>query len=336
MNNHLINFNLLKKMLIYTFIAIGLLSCGDTATSENTQIDFKKQILQEYNLELLKDEPYIFQAKDENGSYFYQELKRWDIIFTGELYHAENHSITLHRLIPGDFLHSLLYIGKDGDGNGYVIELNQYENNEDLLDAISVNLITGSFKMDAGIKIHSIGKDDNISKIKDTDTMSFKSKEIYMAKRLNERFLKKIDKNKDAIFSRIKSDLKNSYPYQIPINFNLTSIYIIDDGFKNGSSCTEYIYLLFEEYAKVCLNDIFTSADEFLDYFENDPEGKKTYIPAEKNFLTHKDIYFSEFIENGFTLNYKKPYQGFCNPSMENRGIVTPSKLYHSEYLLDI
>ncbi len=335
MDKGLISFSILKRILIHTFINMGLLSCGGAVNLGGTQINFKKQILQEYNIELLRDEPYIFQARGENGNYFYQKLRRWDIIFTGGLYHAEDHSITLHKLIPGNFLHTFLYLGKDGDGNGYVIELNQYENNENLSDTMSVDL-TGSLKIDAGIMIHSIGKDDNISKVKDAYTINFGNKEIYMAKRLNKRFLKKINKNKDAIFGRIKNDLKNNYPYQIPINFDLTKIYIIDDGFKNGSSCTEYIYLLFEKYAKVCLNDIFTSTDEFLNYFKNDPEGKKAYIPAKKNFLTHKDIYLSEFTENGFTFNYKKPYKGFCNPSMKNRGIATPSKLYHSKYLLDI
>ena len=95
--------------------------------SNLAQMTFSVQPLSDIQIEDLMDEIYLFPACwPETDSIVALPLKRWDFIFLGDQKDdpstPQDESVT-DRLIPGSFNHALVYLGRDGRGTPYGMEM---------------------------------------------------------------------------------------------------------------------------------------------------------------------------------------------------------------------
>jgi len=321
------------KIFITIFLSLlVLIGCG----SSEREVSLSDQILKEYKLELLRDDIYYFPSKQEEGSIVYQSLKKWDLIFASKNLSDENSAdFDYDRLIPGKFTHVLMYMGKDDEGMAYAVEMALDDNS-------SLRIELQGIKIDGRIYLHALGWDYHIlQKDELAQGYDYSKYAYYEAKSLKPNIMSILKENEAQLIESIKEDLSDSFIYQSPIFFNFDiaetkEVFISDDGFTNGSHCAEYITLLFEKVANVCLEDIYISAEEIEDYFIYDPIGSLAKLPAKYNFLSEGELYFYELFSQGFEIKYVQPRESICNLNQDYHGMVTPDRLFNSASLESI
>jgi len=302
---------------------------GNQDNTVVTQVD----ILHDYKVELLKNETYYFPANTPNDEKMgIQPLQQFDFIIVGHDIDPTGNKQNSTDLIPGTYTHMLMYLGKDSDGLAYGVEMNvnidaKLEIDED-----------GSIQMDGQLFIYCLGSDFNKKCPTDNYIWGLETYDYLWAKRLKPQLHDKLEAHKESVLSRIKQDLQNHFPFQLPLKVDLDNkiFQLINDGRKNGTDCTAYMVLLLEESASVCMDNIHITADEMKEYYINDPRGKKVYIPAKDNPYGI-DIYASDlFTTFGFTLENNPPRETKCPDGRKVIGIPTPQKVFQSPSLTEI
>jgi len=274
----------------------------------------------------LLDRTYFFPANRETDDpTVYMPLRKWDIIFTGVPFDNEDTdplSVNVSRIIPGPINHIMVYMGKDSKGLAYAVELNIY----DLLDP-------------GGLEIVCLGSDYGIlrdplkAEVVDRTLMQTR-----WAMRFREQEYQKILDAEDVLLSRIDTDLLLGFPYQLEMEHSGSildrNVYLVDDGFENGSSCSDYWTALFEEYAGICFKNVRLDAEAFEEYFNSDPEGMLAYAPPELSPFSFP-ITVRALLGMGYSAIDDEPHVFSCDGSQET-GVVIPSLIIQSDLLEEI
>ena len=290
-------------------------------------------IVHKYQIDRLQNEVYLFPANTpDNEKVAIQPLKQFDMIFVG--YESGNNNSSnrfISELIPGTYIHMLMYIGKDSDGYAYGIEMNTEEN-------AAVKFEDDELATKGKVYIYCIGSDYSKECPVSDNNRTLNRYDYMWAKTLNPKLKERLDTHQKAILQTIESDLKNKYPYQIPLTINTFDkiITLVNDGRVKGADCASYISLLFEEDAGICMDDIQLKADALTDYYTSDPIGKTVYLPAEDNPYGI-DIYLSDLLTAySFKIKNNTPRKTSCSDGRQVIGIPTPQKIFDSPSLDEI
>jgi len=290
------------------------------------------EIIKDSRIDLLYDEVYYFPAfKSQKEDTVYLPLRKWDIIFAGADLDANEEEVRLNPEIynlaagiPGDYDHIMIYMGKDDTGNAYLAELTINPEYNDEITYISIL----NFGMDFGYFM----PDASYSRIRRG------SNGIVWAKTFREDLRIQLKSNEDKLIDRIKTDLINKFPYQLEYKHSGslldTNIYLVDDGLKDGGSCSDYWMAVFEEYSGICFYNIRISAKDLYNYFLNDPFAKNVFVPQSINPF-EQTIYIKDLLAIGFQVIPDKPHIYMCDGS-NSTGLIIPSMIFDNENLVDI
>jgi Zinc dependent phospholipase C len=316
--------------IVGEFTVYALLVKPDTSLQDSTNwlssianIEIKINPLEKINLNEINNEIYLFPALDKNsGNIITLPLQRWDIIFMGELNESD-----YNVLIPGDYDHIQIYLGRNKYGIAYAVEMT-YSNESKIVDFRLVRL--PEFYT-------TIAESDNLA-------LSIVTKPLWQyknrwAKRLIPAELNKILNNEKLLLHSIESDWLNNFNYQLEYDWSGDlsdkNIYLIDDGKLNGTSCTDYWLTLFENISGVCIHNARINAKELESYYLNDPLVSQSSIPDALNpfpfSVTAKDLL------NLFNFKLIDPPAHIfsCNGEIEI-GVPIPSRLINSPQLQNI
>ena len=283
-------------------------------------------ILEGIDLYHLQDKIYYFPAnRSPSEGTFFLPLQRWDLIFTGDHINQPTDSMdreNINHLIPGTFNHLMVYMGKDENGLAYALELNIL-----------------SLEQGGVLSLVCLGSDFGILRHPDTSDIQDRSK---MTHRWAMRFIDsahgQLVLNEDLLFEKLHDDLLMGFPYQLEIEHSGSlldhNIYLVDDGFEGGASCSDYWTTLFELYADLCMKNVRMGVDEMVDYFHNDPQGRLTYVPPEISPFPGK-IFLWQILDLGFKVVIDNPHLHTCD-GMEETGLVLPSLIMDSDLLEEI
>lgn len=304
-----------------------LLSIAIITSSHALTLQKLTPVLEKIDLYQLKDQTYYFPANySPNDKIVFLPLQRWDLIFTGDhinkiddIMDVEN----INYLIPGPFNHVMVYMGKDAKGLAYAIELN----------------VLSSLKEGGGLSLICLGSDFGFLRHPDTLYLQDKRKMTHRwAMRLIDVAYEQLRIHEDLLFSMLHNDLAISFPYQFEIQHsgNLWDryIYLIDDGFEGGTSCSDYWTTLFEEYAGLCIKNVRMSAQEMMEYSRNNPEGSLAYVPPELNPFPFQ-VLISQLLNMGFQIVSDEPHVYSCDGT-EETGLVLPYLIMQSDQFKDI
>ena len=274
----------------------------------------------------LKDQTYYFPANYAlNDKTVFLPLQRWDLIFTGDHINQIDDTVdreNINYVIPGPFNHVMVYMGKDSKGLAYAIELNLYS----LEDGGRLSLIClGS---DFGILRHP-----ETQRIHDKRMM-----ENRWAMRFIDTAYEQVRTHEDLLFSILQNDLATNFPYQFELQHSGQLwdpyIYLIDDGFEGGGSCSDYWTTLFEVYAGLCIKNVRMSVQEMVDYALNSPEGRLAYVPPEVSPFSNP-VFVYQLLAMGFQIVPDEPHVYSCDGT-EETGLVLPYLIMQSDLLEDI
>ena len=283
-------------------------------------------VSEKIDLHELRDQIYYFPANYAvNDKTAFLPLRRWDLIFTGDLINTTDDALdreNINYVIPGPFNHIMVYIGKDEKGLAYAIELN-----------------ISSLEEGGGLSLICLGSDFGI--LRHPDTQYIHDKRM-MKNRWAMRFIdtayEQLQTYENLLFSRLQNDLEISFPYQFEIQHSGQLwdpyIYLIDDGFEGGTSCSDYWTTLFELYAGLCLKNVRMSAQEMEEYVRNSPEGRLAYIPPEMSPFSFP-VLVSQLLDMGFQIVPDEPHIDSCDGT-EETGLVLPSLIMQSDQLEEI
>lgn len=293
-------------------------------------------IIEFSSLDKIVDDIYYFPANlEQDNPTVYLPLRRWDIIFTGDI---KSNLITpelaaLDRFIPGYFNHLLVYIGKDKDGYAYAVELNTRR----------IEIVNNKIDVVGGIRLIAISKDYGESPhlsggyIIDRDYYL-----VRWAKTFTDEARIKLLEKENALIHNLQQHLLNNFPYQLEFNISLSNILfnqrvdLVDDGFEHGAGCADYWTSLFEESAGLCMYNVRMPASEFIDYYTNDPVGREAYLPEQWNPFSDEPLFLYEVLAMGIYLKDDEPHQFSCNENVTESGVVLPNKVYESVLLKQI
>ena len=274
----------------------------------------------------LKDQVYYFPANYSiDDKTVFLPLRRWDLIFTGDHINQPNDTIdreNINNLIPGPFNHLMVYMGKDTSGLAYALELNIL-----------------SLEQGGTLSLICLGSDFGILRHPDTSYIHDKNR---MTNRWARRFVDsaygQILMNEDLLLEKLHNDLIMGFPYQLEVQYsgNLLdrNIYLIDDGFEGGSSCSDYWTTLFELYADLCIKNARMGVEEIVDYFRNDPQGSLTYVPPEISPF-QGTVSIRQILSLGFNVVINNSHVYSCD-NTEETGIVLPFLIMQSDMLEEI
>lgn len=276
------------------------------------------------NIDLLEFAPVLLGVYENYIFKGAKQIQPFDFIFVGgfpddPLTEEDESSIT--RAIPGEFSHTIIYLGRLPDGTPLGAEMTTtLEEKEYSMRLIKLpEVIDENFDSSAyDLPLVTV----NIYKYKNVN-----------AKRLKSDYLQHVLNNKYEIYSRVLSDIYESYPYQFQFywsgNLDDKNIYLIDDGLKNGAACTDYWLLMYEELSGICIKGSRMGSDELIDYFTNDPIGSTIKVPDSFNPFNF-DVYIKNIVGLlGFNVVNPEPHIFSCD-NFQETGITTPSKLYYS------
>lgn len=289
---------------------------------------FEVNNVQDIHLNELNDELYLFPASHPgNNKITTIPLQRWDIIFVGDLKASAYNEDNVNVLIPGDYDHILIYLGRDQSGIPYAVEMTYSLENE-IVNLRLLHLpefytvLPGSDSMPIPIITKPIWEYNN-----------------RWAKRLVPSELEKVLKNEKELLHKIETHWRNKFEYHLEYSwsgdFNDKQIYLVDDGLNNGASCTDYWLTLFENIAGVCIHHARINAHDLTDYYLNDPVVSQSPIPESLNPFSFM-ITSSELIN---TLNFKlvdPPAHIFSCDTTAETGVAIPSRLINSPQLEEI
>ena len=316
-----------KKINITLYIVMAIFFSAIVTASVFALSDtILTPLINEVDLYALKDQTYYFPAnRFNNDKTVFLPLNRWDLIFTGNRYDDSDSGmdpVNINNLIPGEFNHLLVYMGKDKNGLAYAAELNMLTINEQ-----------------GTLKLICLGSDFGFFRPTGSDyLLNRKKMDCRWALRFKEDARNKLILHEDILLATVYNDLAAGFPYQIEVqhsgNILDPYIYLIDDGFKDGSSCSDYWMTLFEFNAGLCLSGIRMSPSELIDYFENDPSGRKAAIPAFLSPFPVK-VYIRQLLDMGFELVPDEPHINPCDQTMET-GVVLPTQIMRNDLLDEI
>ena len=341
-------YNKYSKILFSLIVAVGLLSgCGggSSAGSNTSPTETPTQppgpedkvtqndILQDYKVELLKDETYYFPANTRHDKKIaIQPLKQFDMIFVGyEDDNSDDSNQFISKLIPGTYIHILMYLGKDSDGYAYGIEMNTE-------DDAKVKFENNELSIKGEVYIYCLGSDYNKECPVAPGSHNINRYDYMWAKQFDPQLKERLVAHKESILETIKSDLQNKFPYQIPLSIDSFNkiLLLINDSRLKGTDCASYISSLFEEKAGVCMDDIQLKAEALTDYYINDPKGQEVYLPAADNPYGI-DVYISDLLTTyGFKIENNTPRKTSCPDKRQVVGIPTPQKIFESPSLSPI
>ncbi len=330
-----------SKILLFTFTIVVLFSAYNFNSDNDINKFTGNNIFKTFSIEKLKNEIYYFPAKKfKNSAITYQPIKRFDLIFVGHDVNISaqylNRFQNASALVPGRYTHVLTYIGKDNDGYAYAIEMNADENQTFFMN------IDG-LQIGGKLYLYCLGKDfgDNLCPYNNY-SYGMKIYDYKWAKRLRPGLKKQLLKYEDKLISKIKEDLRNGYPFQIPLDYTMETylskrVPLVEDGHQNGADCVSYFVSLFEEVAKVCPRDIRINASSLTSYYLNDPIGKKAKVPAKYDPKYNEDIYLTKILrDRGYILLDNKPRQTLCSDNKVVIGVPTPDLLFNSPDMIKI
>lgn len=292
-------------------------------------------------IDKLKNETYYLPVKKfSHSEVVYQPLERFDMIFTGHDINIStpNFELTLDNvsaITPGYYTHMLMYIGKDADGFAYAVEMNTDENKTFRIDSDGMYI-------GGGFHLTCIGKDYTTNTCPKNIDYSLNDYDYLWAKRLKPNLRKKLVTYEYQLMRKIKEDLINEYPFQIPFDIDIMTPInkvapLIEDGHENGSDCISYFISLFEEVAQVCPKGIRINALELTLYYQNTFHGQHAVLPKKYNFSFHENIRIKTILEDlGIVILDNQPRQTTCSDNREVIGIPIPDLLYNSIDLVNI
>ncbi len=327
-------------VLLFSIIIVTLFSAYNF-NNDNISRFAENNILKTFSIEKLKNEIYYFPAKKfKNSEVVYQPIERFDLIFVGHDVNMTTSDFDRFQnasaLVPGRYTHVLAYIGKDANGFAYAVEMNADEN-----QTFSINI--DGLQIGGKLYLYCLG-DDFGNTLCPNDNYSFGMK-IYdykWAKQLRPGLKKQLLKYEDQLITRIKEDLINGYPFQMPLDYTMGTylskkVSLTEDGHQNGADCVSYFVSLFEEVAKVCPKDIRIDAFTLTSYYINDPVGQRAKVPAKYDPKYNEDIYITNILgDRGYILLDNKPRQTLCSDNKVVMGVPTPDLLFNSPDMIKI
>ncbi len=252
-------------------------------------------------------------------------LHRWDFIFLGDKIDnpdtAGDESL-LNRLIPGDYRHVLLYLGRDGRGRPCALE---FAPARPCLRVVRLPEFESPYPP---------GGEPALP----VDIEDLKAYRHRWAARLNDDCRQQLQAAAGAVLIRAAADLAADIPYQLEFqwsgDFADRQVFLVDDGRANGCSCTDYLLSLLEEEAGVCIHGSRMTAAEVENYFRHDPAGSQSYIPPPWNPFPFP-VTAADILEMGFYPVDPPPHVFPCDGSRET-GVPLPVKLAASPQLVPI
>ena len=295
--------------------------------SDLAAVSFRVEPLPDDLLADLRDESYLFPAGFKGShNVIGLPLQRWDFIFLGKKMDdpaTPGDESLLNRLIPGDFRHTILYLGRDSYGRPCGLELN---------DKVASDLRV--VRLPEFEPVYPSGTSLGLP-------VSIKNIQAYQnrwAKRLQEEDLQKLRAATGLVLDQVRHDLQTDISYQMEYNwsgdFADREIFLVDDGRANGVSCTDYVLVLLEEQAGVCIHGSRISAREVEEYFRFDPVGSTVAIPDEWNPFPFP-VTVADILDMGYYAVDPPPHVFPCDNSTET-GLPTPARLINSPQLVDI
>lgn len=330
--------NKIVGAMLSLLTVIFLAGCGGGESSQTNTSDgegvTQDDIVHDYKIDLLKDETYYFPANTPNDDKVdTQPLKQFDFIFVGHNPNTVQEGQINTDVIPGTYMHMLMYIGKDSNGLAYGIEMNIDADPE-----LEMNM-DGTIHLDGQLNVYCLGSDYNKECPKDEYVWGLESYDYMWAKRLTPQLHDNLTEHKNDLMAQIKNDLETKFPFQLPFNLDFFKydIKLINDGRQGGADCAAYMTLLLEEVAGVCMDDIHMDAEAMEDYYINDPRGQEVHIPAEDNPYSDEDAYISDLLDGGpFSIVDNPPRQTICPDGRKAVGIPTPNKIFNSPSMVEI
>ena len=299
--------------------------------SNLAQMTFSVQPLSDIQIEDLMDEIYLFPACwPETDSIVALPLKRWDFIFLGDQKDdpstPQDESVT-DRLIPGSFNHALVYLGRDGRGTPYGMEMTTNLQ----LEGPYLRIIRFS-----EFETADPGSEDLKLPIMAKDVWRYHAR---WAKRLDYQELCGLMSVEECLLTQLQEDWNSDFPYQLEYiwsgDFGDKAIYLVDDGREGGSGCTDYWLSLVEEFCGVCIHGSRITAAELETYYRFDPEGSSTLVPEPLNPFSFP-LTVKTVLDMGFYPVDPPPHVFSCDNSTET-GISIPDRLLNcSPQLVDI
>lgn len=321
-------------VIIFTAILLTIVGCSGHSGEDNSKNAVTPDlIINESRVDLLSDVPYYFPLiTNKNLPKKFQILRKWDFIFVGGFVDAYQDRGITSRLIPGEYDHVLVYLGKDLNGNAYAAELN--------VDSLKIEFST--MKVAGGIRLYCLGTDYG-ENIHSSGSIIFDETyySLRWARTFKNQFKENLHLKNIQLTTKVMEDLKVKFPYQLEFNNSLANLaltkklILIDDGLLNGAGCADYWTTLFEEYSNICIKGSRLKASEMTDYFLNDTEGQIATIPAYLNPFGTGDLLAKDLlISHGITIVDDQPHIFSCDKSIE-QGLVTPTRLFSAEQLED-
>lgn len=290
------------------------------------QFDVKK--LQNIRLNELNNELYLFPAIAPDSEQITTiPLQRWDFIFLGEVTTSAYEESSVNEFIPGQYDHIMVYLGRDDRGTPYAMEMTYSLEN-------------------AIVELHLLRLPEFLKAMPGSDTLSLPvvTKPIWKyknrwAKRLVLTELEKIVKNEKALLHQIETHWRNRFPYQLEFlwsgDFNDKQVKLVDDGYLNGASCTDYWLILFETTAGVCIHDARIDAHDLTDYYTNDPIVAQSPIPDALNPFSF-EITSSDLINTFKFELIDPPAHTFSCDATTETGVAIPGRLINSPQFKEI
>jgi len=225
----------------------------------------------------LRDEEYLFPGKLPNSEEVVAlPLRRWDFVFLGQLEDnpdtPKNEQWT-DALIPGQFNHAMVYLGRDQDGRPWGLEM------------------TTTLDPDgADLRIVRFPEFETVRPEVEDMNLAMGPKNIWKygvrwAKRIREPALDSLHDREAELLQLLQDDWESAFPYQLEFDWSGSlqdlNIQLVDDGRAGGSSCTDYWLDFYENNAGVCFSGSRINASEIEAYFRFDPVGMTAYVPEE-------------------------------------------------------
>ena len=294
-------------------------------------VDFKIESPEGLTLTKLRDEIYLFPGRlPGSNTVVALPLKRWDFVFLGDLPHSpptspEDESWT-DTLIPGEFNHTMVYLGRDEEGNPWGMEMTT-QLASDVADLRMVRFPEFDQVHPDVVKMNLSVGPKNIWRYR-----------VRWAKRLNDSSLTRLKSREYDLLRRLREDWAAGFPYQLEFNWSGsvldTDIFLVDDGRTGGASCTDYWLSFYEQYAGVCIHGTRMTASEFAEYFRNDPIGMTATVLPEFNPFPFA-ITMGQAMDMGFRPLDPPAHVFPCDGSRET-GLPLPQRLLESPQLKDI
>lgn len=325
----------LLEILLLLFVIPVFAGCGNDGHRETVKSTSPDELIKGARLDLLKDQTYYLPANDEEEHQtVYLALRKWDIIFVGSMkpgLSVGGDPVMLSKLIPGKYDHILVYVGKDGEGFAYAVEMNT---DEIYLDGQKPVVV-------GGLRFLCLGKDFGREPHPSGEHVLDRNRYgVRWARTFTSENEVKLRGSDAVLVSKVREDMMKGFPYELEFKLSPSplvdrTILLVDDGLFEGAGCADYWTSLLETYAGICMKGSRMSADEITDYYLNDPVGKTASVPKYLNPLGSGELRLGSLLGMGFRIAEDAPHRFSCDGSEEG-GLVVPDRVSRSTALGDI